>query len=336
MYPPFLSTFQRVRATARAFGAALARTQQQQLLLPPARPLSHLTMGFDEIEQWKEDKRRQAMFADPNYTGPKPTIFDLKIFTPIRKSDVWNISYAPDDRPKTSSESPKKAKQTAIKLSPSYDSAAPRPLDTVESESKNKKDAGKPSKRDRDTTARAAAAHMARVTRYRVRDRRDVPELFWDADCWRERAAGEITGVPGLHVLRKLRVEAESVRDYVVTPYEEEEDEVVVEEIREARTDIDPRDVPELFWDADCWRRERRSWEITGVPPLSVLGKLRAGPEPVRKGEENREEEERADREDKDKDKDKDVSKTKADDKEKGMAIPIPAPRATAASRPRE
>ncbi|KAL2017745.1 hypothetical protein VTK56DRAFT_1715 [Thermocarpiscus australiensis] len=78
--------------TARALSAGARSSTQQQ-----SRTLSQLTMGFAEVKKWKEDKRKQAAMMELSGGGnPKPpTIFDLKLYTPMHKSSVWNTQGAP-------------------------------------------------------------------------------------------------------------------------------------------------------------------------------------------------------------------------------------------------
>lgn len=59
------------------------------------RRLSQLTMGFDEIAAWKQEKGNFSR-TESHSAVKKPTIFDLRVYTPMTKSNTWNISYAPE------------------------------------------------------------------------------------------------------------------------------------------------------------------------------------------------------------------------------------------------
>ncbi|KAK5658898.1 hypothetical protein OQA88_1712 [Cercophora sp. LCS_1] len=62
----------------------------------PRRNLSQLTMGFENIAKWKEEKRRQQANRSRNIVE---TVYDIKIYTPNRLSNNWNISYPPGCAP---------------------------------------------------------------------------------------------------------------------------------------------------------------------------------------------------------------------------------------------
>ncbi|KAK4196965.1 hypothetical protein QBC40DRAFT_109524 [Triangularia verruculosa] len=78
------------------------------------RPLSQLTMGFEENQKWKEWRFKQLLGGD----SPHDTIFDLKVYTPINKSEIWNIDYS--DTPKQTPTTP-----------PLSASPLPRPVPTT-------------------------------------------------------------------------------------------------------------------------------------------------------------------------------------------------------------
>ncbi|KAK3941125.1 hypothetical protein QBC46DRAFT_432658 [Diplogelasinospora grovesii] len=74
------------------------------------RGLRSATMGFAEIAAWKAHRLK---VSSPGYT---PTsVFDIKVYTPIHKSNVWNISYPPHTPTSSVSPSSRGSKQTRTK-----------------------------------------------------------------------------------------------------------------------------------------------------------------------------------------------------------------------------
>ncbi|KAM7217214.1 hypothetical protein V8F06_007397 [Rhypophila decipiens] len=76
-------------STARPLVARVAR--RAAIVGQPARSSSQLTTTPSDGAKSKEEEERPAQ-----HDAAKPTIFDLKIETPINKSSEWNISFAPE------------------------------------------------------------------------------------------------------------------------------------------------------------------------------------------------------------------------------------------------
>ncbi|KAK0748341.1 hypothetical protein B0T21DRAFT_344015 [Apiosordaria backusii] len=101
-------------STSTSPGTLSALRQIKTISPTGTRSLSQFTMGFEEIKRWKEWKIKQPL--PPN---PKDTIFDLKVYTPINKSQIWNIDY---------SEEPKQPPPTPPSSVPPLSPPIPRPV----------------------------------------------------------------------------------------------------------------------------------------------------------------------------------------------------------------
>ncbi|KAL2263153.1 hypothetical protein VTK26DRAFT_7977 [Humicola hyalothermophila] len=164
-----------------------------------ARSLTQLTMGFTDIQQWKEHKRKQAEFKS---TGAnRSAIFDLKIYTPINKSNTWNISYAPDAESKANTMNPStkallpccvhNPNITAAVKTPARASRIPRDI--------GKLDAVHQVGQYQGYSDKVAAGRMVAVTHWRGSNEGGLPRGITDS-----------LGVPGLEILSKLHTQAAS------------------------------------------------------------------------------------------------------------------------------
>ncbi|KAK4681296.1 hypothetical protein QC764_106175 [Podospora pseudoanserina] len=72
-----------------ALSAIRPASNQPVTSLPSLRRLNCVTMGFDDVKRWKEWKAKELLV--PN---SQDNVFHLKIYSPINKSQVWNIDYS--------------------------------------------------------------------------------------------------------------------------------------------------------------------------------------------------------------------------------------------------
>ena len=165
----------------------LATTQQ-------IRRLSHATMGFDEIAEWK---RYKHMASDPRHQSRTGTIFDLKVYSPINKSNTWNISYASGE---ADNEFQNVAQGQTPLPSPKRFRTHSRHFATVAAGQTTTTNMAKPKA---ESPIRLPVANMFSSL---ATDTKPIEPTSSSVFC-SERQATEITDVPGLDVLAKLRAE---------------------------------------------------------------------------------------------------------------------------------
>ncbi|KAK3382779.1 hypothetical protein B0T24DRAFT_22933 [Lasiosphaeria ovina] len=176
-----------------------------------ARTLSQLTMGFDEIAQWKERNRKQQEQEGPEKKDQqRPTVFDLKVTTPQHKSNVWNISYAPHDD--TNSELPTaaaaNAQQHQVLLASFHRRAHAGPSSLLAASTSAATDPNKFSQ----SPSNSAVFYTTSANTLAKTAPQTTPQpggsgsngSFTSSSSSNQRSAAEITDVPSLAVLSKL------------------------------------------------------------------------------------------------------------------------------------
>lgn len=168
---------------------------------PPIRSLSHATMGFREIAEWKEHRRRAS---DPHHHPKTETIFDLKVYTPVNKSSTWNVSYRSEE---IDAEARMVAQGQTPPPNPKRFRVHSRHYATVAAGHINIAHLAKP-KANSPIRLPAQASTISSLA-----TETDPLESTQDSVFCSERQATEITDVPGLDVLSKLRIEKLSHAD---------------------------------------------------------------------------------------------------------------------------